>query len=247
MPEVAAGRFTIRMKPMFRLFLLCILALALPAFATDSFRMHDNFRNLRYGEVLVVTGGPFQYTAEVFNTVGLNDCPQAVWERLDAKKLARELGARKVLLNGPRYFMMDEIALQNPGAVKDFDGLEARRLAEVKLSLFTILRGRAKPYTENTVSRTSRYVYKKGRPVYELVAPNGATYILQTYSLIVDPKLTEKDLPRLADRLKLPKGWEYRTRIPSEDIVLTTHGTAKVLQDDLENSYQRVEASPAHP
>lgn len=222
--------------------LLVVLALAMigiSAQADEPFRMHDNFRNLRYGEILVVTGGPIQYVATVYNTVGLNDCPQDLWDQLEPKKLARELRARKVLLNGPRYFMMDEIALQNPGAIKDFDGLEARHLAEVKLSLFTMLRGRSKPYTENTVSRTSRYVYKKGRPVYELIAPDGTTYVLQTYALIVDPNLKESDLANLGNRLSLPKGWQYRSRVLDDDLVLTTDGTAYVLQDELENSYQR--------
>lgn len=205
--------------------------------------MRDNFRNLRYGEILVVSGGPLQFTATVYNTVGLNDCPQDKWDKLDPKKLARDLKARKVLLNGPRYFMMDEIALQNPGAIKDFDGLEARHLAEVQMSIFTMLRGRPKPYTENTVSRTSRYVYKAGRPIYQLTAPDGTTYVLQTYSLTVDPTLTENDLPRLAARLELPKGWTFTSRIPKTDLVLTSHGTAKVLQDNLENSYQRIEPS----
>jgi hypothetical protein len=135
---------------------------------------------------------------------------------------------------------MDEIALQNPGEISDFDGLQARHLAEVDLSLFTMLRGKAKPFTENTVSRTSRYVYKKGRPVYELIAPDGTVYVLQTYALIVDPTLTAANLPNLASKLKLPKGWTYRSRILDKDLVLTTSGTAKVLQDNLENSYQRV-------
>lgn len=213
--------------------------------AADKVAMRDHLRNVRYGEILVVTGGPWRFTAHVYNTLGLNDCPQAQWEKLDHAQLRKEFHARSVILNGPRYFLMDQNSLANPGKVAAFGGLEARHLADVEATLPTVLRGRAKPYTENTVKRTTRYVFKKDRPVHELVAPDGTVYVMQTYARIIDPKLSIGDLDGLGKRLKLPKGWTYRTRVPSQDLVLTTSGTAKVLQDDLENTYQRVEKSAA--
>jgi len=223
--------------------LLGVLTLALlPAptvSAQTAMRERKNMRGERYGEILVVTGGPFQFTGHVYNTIGLNDCPEAEWKALDPAKLKKEWKARSVLLNGPRTFVMDSNALARPGAVATFGGLQARHLANVAISLGTILQGRAKPYTENRVARTSRYVYKKGRPIYELIAPDGRTYVMQSYSLIVDPSLTMSDLAGLGARLRLPAGWRYRTRIPAEDLILTATGTAYVLQDNLENSYQR--------
>ena len=202
-------------------------------------RERTGMRNQRYGEILVVKGGPWSYTATVYNTIGLNDCPEAAWKKLDAKALKKELGAKSVLLNGPRHFMMDSNALANPGGVSTFDGLEARRLATVDINLPDILRGRSKPYTGNTVNRTTRYVFKAGLPVYELVSPKGEVYVMQSYSLEVDPTLTAADLPNLAKKLKMPKGWQYRVVTPKEDLVLTTSGTATVLQDELLNSYQK--------
>lgn len=199
----------------------------------------SGLRDQRYGEILVVKGGPWSYTATVYNTIGLNDCPEAAWKKLDAKALKKELGAKSVLLNGPRHFMMDSNALANPGGVSTFDGLEARKLATVDITLPDILRGRSKPYTGNTVSRTTRYVFKAGLPVYELVSPKGDVYVMQSYSLEVDPTLTAADLPNLGKKLKLPRGWQYRVVTPKEDLVLTTSGTATVLQDDLLNSYQK--------
>jgi len=42
----------------------------------------------------------------------------------------------------------------------------------------------------------------------------------------------------LGDRLALPEGWSYRTRILDEELVVDTTATiATVLQDELENSY----------
>ena len=91
--------------------------------------------------------------------------------------------------------------------------------------------------------RTTVYVWDQGREVYELVAPDGTTYVMQSYSLAVDPTLTEADLPTLGARLQLPEGWRYRVRRIEEEWALEVDGEARVVQDELENSYQRVEPS----
>ena len=121
-----------------------------------------------------------------------------------------------------------------------FGSLDARLLATVDLSLAGILRGKARPYTDTIVNRTTEYVYKKGLPIYELFSPDGHVYVMQTYALIVDPNLTQAQLATLGSKLKLPKGWQYRERILEADLVMRAKGTAYVLQDNLENSYQRI-------
>ena len=230
----------IRLLPLFAL-LFGLTAAPRPAHA-DDVRYRDHMRGARYGEIVVVTGGPFQFVGHVYNTLGLNDCPEATWKALDPKQIAKQWHARSVLLNGPRYFLMDRVSIANPGPVATFGGLQARHLADVKISLFTILKGHTKPYTENVVSRTTTYVYRAGRPVYELFSPDGREYVMQTYALIVDPNLTMTDLATLGKRLHLPSGWHYRVRTPDQDLVLKANGTAYVLQDELDNSYQRVTA-----
>jgi haloalkane dehalogenase len=207
-------------------------------------RERDHMRNARYGEIVPVTGGPIHFTGHVYNTLGLNDCPEAQWKALDPAQLRKQYHAWVVLLNGPRYFVMDSSSIANPGAVATFGGIQARHLADVDLSLGMILKGRAKPFTETTVLRTTRYVYKAGRPVYELTSPSGVVYVMQTYSLQVDPGLTEAQLPSLGSRLSLPSGWHYKVVTPKKDLVLATSGKAYVLQDNLENSYQRATPQP---
>lgn len=204
----------------------------------------DHMRNARYGEIIVIKGGPFSFTGSVYNTLGLNDCPEAAWKALDRAKLKEQYKADAVILNGPRHFMMDRCSLANPGNIETFGGLQARHLADVKISLLTLLHGRAKPYTETTVKRTTEYIYRTGRPIYELISPQGVVYVMQTYALIVDPNLTEAQLPTLGSKLKLPAGWKYRTRKLDADLTLQVKGTAYVLQDDLENSYQRTNLKP---
>ncbi len=66
-------------------------------------------RGKRYGEVLLVTVGADGPQATVYNTYPLNDCPADLWSQLDAEALAAEHGAVAALLNGPRYWLMDDI------------------------------------------------------------------------------------------------------------------------------------------
>lgn len=224
----------------FLLMAATLLTLAESPAESGNMRTRDNMRGQRYGEVIVVRGGPFVFTGGVYNTLGLNDCPEAAWRALDPRALKKQLRAAAIVLNGPRYFVMDRSSLANPGKVKTFGGINMRHFADVRVTLPAILRGKAAPYTENAVARTTEYLYKKGRPIYELIAPDGTRYVMQTYALIVDPSLTEAGLSGFGKRLKLPAGWQYRWHILDRDLVLRANGTAHVVQDDFQNSYQRV-------
>jgi hypothetical protein len=196
-----------------------------------------NLRNVRYCEILVERHG-LSATASVYNTLGLNDCPEAKWSALNADKLKNELLASKVILSGPRYFTMDRNALAGPGEVATFDGLEARLLAQLEINK---RRDRAL-YTENTVERQNQYVYDQGKNVYELLAPGGRTYLMQSYSQEVDQNLNEEGLLTLQNRLQLPSRWEYRVSKLEKDLVVrNSGGKAKVIQDDLRDSYQLIQ------
>jgi haloalkane dehalogenase len=207
--------------------------------------VREQVHGARYGEVLLVTGRLNHIEASVYNTLGLNDCPDDLWQALDAEAIKKEYRARAVILNGPRYFVMDTIAIADPGTeIFDFGGLQMRRLATVPLRLKTVLGGlHRQPYTEQSVRRTTVYVYDRGREVNELVAPDGTAYVMQSYSLAVDPALTEAQLPTLGARLQLPEGWHYRVRRLEEEWSLRVDGEAILVQDELENSYQRVGSS----
>ena len=45
---------------------------------------------------------------------------------------------------------------------------------------------------------------------------------------------------RQFSRLKLPPGWSYRSRILDQDLVASASGEATIIQDDLQNTYQRL-------
>ncbi len=206
-------------------------------------KMRGHMHGARYGEVLLVTGHLSHIEATVYNTLGLNDCPDDLWKRLDVEEIKKEHKARAVILNGPRYFLMDKIGSANvKQEIVSFGDLQMRSMATVQIPLGNVLGGlKRKPYTENIVKRTTAYVYYRDREVYELVAPDGTTYVMQSYALIVDSTLTEEGLKALRTRLQLPAGWHYRVRQLEQEWVLRVNGQAHLVQDELENSYQRVD------
>ncbi len=228
------------MKPYLHSLLVIIVALfCFTSTQAQDVRERDNMRNARYGEIIVVTGGPLNFTGHVYSTIGLSDCPEAAWKGLDPQKIKNQFHARAVILNGPRYFLMDTTSIANPGSITSFNGLQARFLADVSIPLMSVLRGAALPYTENKVMRTTRYLFKKGNTLHELISPQEIHYVMQTYSQQVDPKLTEADLATLGKRLSLPAGWRYEVHLLDQDYAMQTSGVAYVLQDNLKNSYQR--------
>lgn len=195
-------------------------------------------RGDRYCEVLLVQGSGGEATADVYNSYPLNDCPQELWDELDAPAIAAAEAVPIAVLNGPRYWLMDRI--DKDGAVaelpkKDFGGIEMYRQASVEIGS---LADASTPYRPRAVDRDTVFTFDAQQTVYELTAPDGATYVMQTWSQQKDPSLEESDLDGLDDRLLLPDGWAYSARELTEPLRLVTIDTpAQVLMDDLGNSY----------
>jgi len=83
-----------------------------------------DFSGKRYGEVLLVEITQSGPQATVYNSFSLNDCPAELWSKLDPQALATENGAAAALLNGPRYWLMNDIEKdpQGPQETKTFGG-----------------------------------------------------------------------------------------------------------------------------
>ncbi len=200
-------------------------------------RLISDMRGVRYGEVLAVFLRDDRLHAEVYGTQMLNDCPQELWDTLDATTIAQEMGAMFAKLNGPRYWTLDglgsKVAVVEP-VLRDFNGLNMRRIATLDLGTSM----QAGPYAIRHVNRGAVFFFDAGSRVYELVDPEGVAYVMQAYCVGVDPTLTETALVTLGDRLDLPDGWTYRTRVLDEELVVDTSASlATVIQDELENTY----------
>jgi hypothetical protein len=189
----------------------------------------------RYGEVLLVTPGEVGPQAAVYNTFGLNDCPAELWSALDAQAIATENGAATALLDGPRYWLMNEIEKpsQGPRIIKNFGGIDMVLESQTLLSAMN-----PAPYTANQVHRHSVSTFDAGEEVYELQDPALRRWLMQTWCQIVDLNLSRADLPGLGERLDLPAGWTYQSRTLTTPLSIdTTTHAAQVLRDDLANSY----------
>ena len=209
--------------------------------ATTGVQAPVSLRTKRYCEVLLVQVVGGQATAEVYNSYPLNDCPAELWTKLDAAAIAQAAGVTVAVLNGPRFWLMDHVEKEGGTAglpKKDFGGIAMYRQASVDVGSMA---DAAKPYTPHAVDRSAAFVFDAGRTVYELTAPDGTVYVMQTWSQQKDPTLAEADLAGLASRLQLPAGWTYASRTLDAPLRIdTTTTSAHVLQDDLANSYSQV-------
>ena len=94
------------------------------------------------------------------------------------------------------------------------------------------------PYTVRKVDRRVTMYFDAGSAVYELIDPDGLAYVMQAYCTGVDATLNENSLAHLGERLALPTGWSFRTRVLQEELIVdTSQSVATVLQDELENTY----------
>lgn len=200
-------------------------------------------RDARYCELVAVHLTMNGLLASVFNTLGFDDCPADKWDALDRRELLRAFDTLAVVMNGPRHFIMDGITASGDtktGEIISVGGIVFAKRAEVSLSVHQAM---GPSYTEQTIDRETTYRFDAGKPVFQLTAPDGAVYVMQSYAQIVDPKLTYADLAGLGSRLKPPAGWSYSTRTPDKDLLLAAKGTAIVIQDELKNTYQKVTAN----
>lgn len=196
-------------------------------------------RGDRYCEVLLGRLDGATVHVDVYNTYGLGDCPDAAWKALDGATIKANQMVDAVILNGPRYWLMDSFQksmLVDPTVVT-FGTLEMRLAGKIDVP-FADVAGGSKPYVTRTVARTTSWVYDAGKPVYELVDPQGRVFDMQSYS-VQKTAQTEASLATLGSQLVLPTGWSYRTRVLDAPLTVTAvNAMATVVQDDLANTYQ---------
>ena len=200
-------------------------------------RLIDHMRGVRYGEVLAMFLRDTGLEAEVYGTQMLNDCPQELWETLNADEIAKDMGAIFTKLNGPRYWVLDglgsKVAVVDP-VFKDFNGIQMRRIATIPLGADFA----AGAYVVRNVNRGAVFFWDAGKTVYELVDPEGRALVMQARCVGVDSNMSEESLTTLGERLALPDGWAYRTRVLETELVVDTSASlATVVQDEFENTY----------
>ncbi len=211
-----------------------------------------NWRGKAFYEILFMNheptgpGGVGNY----YNSIGNDfDSSNAVMDArflsLSADKLKQEYGSDGVRFNGPRRFVANGFS----GIA--FDGCKKRVIDSIPFSLYGtfttpsfegFLTGKEPAYHVLMSKRTNTFYFNAGEQVHELVTPTGAVYTMFSLSLRVDPKNTIENLPTLAKRLTLPKGWTYRVRTLKKYLALSSTYNSNppntIVLDQFEDNYQ---------
>ncbi|RHY30736.1 hypothetical protein DYB32_004060 [Aphanomyces invadans] len=202
--------------------------------------------NKRYCEILYVSTENGSFTADVFNTFGLNDCPEPLWNAITPENAKSDPNTIAVVLNGPRYWRMDEFGpLTSPvvkeRVVKYVGGIGMSLAGRVTIPKMPIT---PTSYTMSMVKRNAQWIWRAGSMVLLLTnTTSGDTFIMQSNKANSTEDIN--DLESLGTRFKdLPPSWTFTATRLSQDLNITTPalvgGTAEfgiVVQDEFQNTY----------
>ncbi len=193
--------------------------------------------NTRYCEIFTVNPSESgTFLVDIFNTVGLNDCPKDKWKAVDFNEVRESQGAALAAPNGPRRWVIDAITGASADAPIVLSGLEVRKVGVLETSSLA-----PEPFTVLTINRTTEWNYRKGRSLRLVISPNGTRFAMQAYTRGVDASITEKRLNRIDRRpaMALPEGWRFKTKRLKRKLVLSSVGSTRIVRDGLGCVYQR--------
>lgn len=200
----------------------------------------EKARGLAQCEIFLMKTEAGKLEALVYNTTGLNDCPPGRYDPMDAKELAQQTKSDVVWKNPRRFWMMDHLTIALAGKPREFYGLPFHFVAKMQMpaGFDTTKDQSSQAYNPMKIHRVTKYEFLKGRLVFMLRSPDGHTWVMQTYTNHVDRSLTEATLPNMGQKLKLPKGWQFKAKVLDRNLIINTTGLANVVPDDLANMYQ---------
>jgi hypothetical protein len=214
----------------------------------------ENMHGKHHAEVLIMkrsaqgAGGEGDY----FNSLGvIDDIPDdefdARFRALDPDALRSQHGGDAVRFNGPRRFLADRFTAEafDGGRLSELGGIPMHKYGTFVVPDFdAFIAGKQTPYRETVSRRTTTWFFDAGTQVYELLDPEGVVFVMQSASLMVDPRNTIDRLPTLGSRLSLPEAWQFRVRVLTEELVMRAayddDPPNTIVLDELENNYQRV-------
>lgn len=197
-------------------------------------------RGYPHCDLFFLWGEPGKWQATVYNTIGLSRCPPGLFDAIDVDAPRAETSLELVWKNARRFWMMDRLTLASSGQAVAFGGLAFNCVAQMQMpASFDPAKGQSGlAYHPGHSRRTSTYEYLSGKPVFLLRSPDAVTWVMQTYTNLVDAGLSQATLPGLGQRLRLPAGWDFKVQTFERDLILEARGVAHIVSDDLENIYQ---------
>lgn len=206
----------------------------------------SELRDYPYCEVVPNTVANGIITEHVFNTLKYGPCSSqqfatiTIQNIIDAYNASYPGNSTDATINGPRAWVVDTLTATGGVTTTDqsltVNGIQFSLTGIVTRAVGTQPLGSV-PYAPYTVSRGTVYLYKAGRLVYELTAPDGKVYVMQAYSKQFYP-LTLSALADIGPLLQLPAGWTYAARRLSADLTLTAAGSTTIVNDYFANTYQ---------
>ena len=204
---------------------------------------HTNTLDNRYLEVFVIGGNYItgHLKANCYNTEGYNVnpipgdfAPQNLVDKLNADEIKKEYKALGAFINGPRRWCLDWIDIPT-GVERDFSGLKAPWVATLLLKRGQ--KGKV-PFETGQIERKSAFGINKGTTVFLLDDPAGRTFVMKSYSLVLDSTMTREKVPEMMAKIKFPSGWKYRVKVLDQDLVLIPEsGVCTIVPDDSDNVY----------
>ena len=204
---------------------------------------HTKTLDNRYLEIFVIGGNYItgHLKANCYNTEGYNVnnipgdfAPENLVEKLNPEEIKKDNKALGAFINGPRRWCLDWIDVPT-GVERDFNGLKAPWVATLLLE-----RGQTGkiPYKTGHIERKSAFGIDSGTTVFLLDDPDGHTFVMKSYSLVLDSNMTREKVPAMMARLKLPTGWKYRVKVLEQNLKLVPEsGVCTIVPDDLDNVY----------
>ncbi|CEG55555.1 hypothetical protein [Legionella fallonii] len=219
-----------------RLLSLLLLLFTLPLFAVQT--GSSQMRGKQYCEIIV---SKLVTNYAIYNTLGINDCPTTMWNKVTESQVKKETGSSFVYLNGPRYWVIDGFnnPAANNAAKKTISGIKMQHAGQLYIKWTNLLKAKY-PYYRHEVQRQTTWLFETGKPVYELIDNHGDIYVMLSYS-VRKKSQTEGSLAQLGAKLTLPKGWKFKTGILKQaETIKSANNVAIIIQDNFDNTYQKV-------
>lgn len=193
-----------------------------------------DIRSMRFCEFLLI----FNDRVEIYNTSNAEGCPEEKWQAIDPASIAAAHGATAAQLNGPHFWIMDEQVI-GMGETRTFGGIEAGYAATLPLSALGSGTG-ADPYKPYISAKDQTMVFEAGKPVYELVDPEGNSYIMNAYG----DEVRDGDPANLAGLLSPAEGWSFHVRTLNEDLTIegSSESPVHMVGDDFHQYYTRIKS-----
>ena len=194
-----------------------------------------SLRGQRYCEIILAKGLT-DYT--VYNTWVFNKCPQQIWGKISSSQIKRETGASFVYFNGPHFWVADGYKNgQTAVMLKTSAGLTLQKAGALHINASNLIKSSA-PYYKHAIQHQITLTYSAGKRIYELIDETGNAYVMQSFCTKKTPQ-SESSLAQLGAKLKLPKGWSFKTGVLKNEVVVQSTNTGVVVRDNFDNVYQK--------